>query len=285
MTQLISRPTWRFLDTGFLTGYENMAIDEAIFISCQGEKSPPTIRIYGWTPPAVSLGYFQKGENAVDLEACKRRGVDVVRRLSGGRSVLHHRELTYSIICRETTPPLGSSVLETYKTISGCLIITLRGLGLDVQWVASREKHTAAQKKEKTVSCFSSPSWYEITVEGKKICGSAQKRGDGVLLQHGSLLIEYDPELLAEVLHSRKSDEEFLSEIRTSTTAINRHLTNKIDFTQLKKLVLKSFEDQLHITLTPSELSEYESQLKDHLLKEKYATDEWNLHRQKGGRP
>lgn len=271
---------WRSLDTGFLTGYENMAIDEAILISCQGGKSPPTIRIYGWTPPAVSLGYFQKAENAVDLEACRKRGVDVVRRLSGGRAVLHHKELTYSIICREGTPPLGSSVLETYKTISECLIITLRGLGLDVQWIASREKHTAAQEKDKTASCFSSPSWYEITVEGKKICGSAQKRGDGALLQHGSLLIDYDPELLAEVLHSRKSNEEFLSEIRSSTTAINRHLSKKMDFNSLKKLVLKSFKDQLHLILTPGELTDYESQLKDHLLKQKYSTDSWNLHRQ-----
>ena len=276
-----SRSNWRFLDTGFLTGYENMAIDEAIFIGCHEKKSPPTIRIYGWTPPAVSLGYFQKAENAVDLEACRRRGVDVVRRLSGGRSVLHHRELTYSIICREGTPPLGSSVLETYKTISACLISTLKGLGLDVQWVASREKHAAAKEKDKTVSCFSSPSWYEITVEGKKICGSAQKRGDGVLLQHGSLLIEYDPGLLAEVLVSRKEKEEFLTEIRTSTTAINRHLSQKVDFNHLKKLVLKGFEDQFKIFLTPGELSEYESHLKDRLLKEQYSTDSWNLHRQK----
>ncbi len=272
---------WRYLDTGFLTGYENMAIDEAIFLSCQEQKSPSTIRIYGWTPPAVSLGYFQKAENAVDLEACRRRGVDVVRRLSGGRAVLHHKELTYSVICREGTPPLGSSVLETYKTISECLIISLRGLGMDVQWVASREKHPASQETDKTASCFSSPSWYEITVEGKKICGSAQKRGDGVLLQHGSLLIDYDPELLAEVLHSRKSDEEFLSEIRSSTTAINRHLSKKSDFNQLKKLVLKGFKDQLKITLTTGELSEHETRLKDRLLREKYSTDSWNLHRQK----
>ena len=281
MSQLISRPSWRFLDTGFLNGYENMAMDEAIFTSCQQKKSPPTIRIYGWTPPAVSLGYFQKAENAVDLDACERRGVDVVRRLSGGRAVLHHHELTYSVICREGTSPLGSSVLETYKTISECLISALKGLGLQVQWVASRDKHTAAQEKDKTASCFSSPSWYEITVEGKKICGSAQKRGDGVLLQHGSLLIDYDPELLAAVLLSRKSKEEFLTEIQTSTTAINQHLTQKIDFDQLKKLVLESFEDQLEITLTTGELSESESHLKARLFKEKYSTDSWNLHRQK----
>ena len=131
------------------------------------------------------------------------------------------------------------------------------------------------------MSCFSSPSWYEITVEGKKICGSAQKRGNGVLLQHGSLLINYDPELLADVLISKKNEEEFLTEIRTSTTAINRHLSKKIDFNKLKNLVLKNYEDQLQITLSTGALSEYESQLKDHLLKQKYSTDSWNLHRQK----
>jgi lipoate-protein ligase A len=277
----MSNVNWRCLDTGCLTGYENMAIDEAIFKSCQEKKSPPTIRVYGWTPPAVSLGYFQKAENAVDLEACKRRGVDVVRRLSGGRAVLHHRELTYSIICREGTPPFGGSVLKTYKTISQCLIGALKQINLNVEWIASRDKHIPSQSQDKTSSCFSSPSWYEITVGGKKICGSAQKRGDGVLLQHGSLLIEYDPELLAEVLVSRKDAEAFLSEIRSSTTAINQHLPQKTDFSRLKELVLKSFEDQLGSTLTPGELSDDECHLKDHLLKEKYATDEWNLHRQK----
>lgn len=285
MSPPISRPSWRFLDTGFLNGYENMAIDEAIFINCQQKKSPPTIRIYGWTPPAVSLGYFQKAENAVDLEACKKRGVDVVRRLSGGRSVVHHRELTYSIICRESTPSLGSSVLATYKTISECLITTLKDLGLAVQWVTSRDKHTHAQSPDKTASCFSSPSWYEITVEGKKICGSAQKRGDGVLLQHGSLLIDYDPELLAEVLVSKKGEEAFLTEIRSTTTSINQHLPQKVDYNRLKELVLKSFEDHLGITLTRGELSDCEPHLKNQLLKEKYATDEWNLHRQRGDRP
>ena len=103
-----------------------------------------------------------------------------------------------------------------------------------------------------------------------------------MLLQHGSLLIDYDPELLAEVLVSRKGEEAFLAEIRSTTTSINQHLPRKVDYNRLKELVLKSFEDQLKITLTTGELSDDESQLKDHLLKEKYSTDAWNLHRQKG---
>jgi lipoate-protein ligase A len=279
MSSPISRSSWRFLDTGFLNGYENMAIDEAIFISCQQKKSPPTIRIYGWIPPAVSLGFFQSAEKGVDLDACKRRGVDVVRRLSGGRAVLHDRELTYALICPEGTPPFGRAVLKAYKAISVCLISALKHLNLDVEWVASRDKYTPPQSQDKTASCFSSPSWYEITVGGKKICGSAQKRGGGALLQHGSLLIDHDAALLAEVLSSRKSKEAFLAEICSTTTSINHHLSNTIDFNGLKKMVLKNFEENLGITLTRGELSENECQLKDQLLKEKYATDEWNFHR------
>ena len=270
--------TWRSLDTGFSNGYENMAIDEAVFISCQHKNSPPTIRFYGWTPPAVSLGYFQKAENAVDLKACARRGVDVVRRLSGGRAVLHHRELTYSVICPEGTPPFTTNILETYKIISECLMSALKELSLDVKWITFRDKHNSSDRThKKTASCFSAPSWYEITVEGKKICGSAQKRGGGVLLQHGSILIEHDAEMLAEVLSSKKGTQALLAEVYSTTTSINHHLNKKIDFYGLKTLVSEKFETQLGITLQKGELTDYEHTLKDQLLKEKYQNKEWNF--------
>jgi len=269
---------WRYLDTGFLSGCENMAIDEAVFLSCQQGKSLPTIRLYGWTPPAVSLGYFQKADNAINFEACKRRGVDVVKRLSGGRAVLHDKELTYSLICAEGTPPFGKTILETYKTISMCLIRALKNLNLDVKWVTSKEKHSSFRHlNDKTVSCFSSPSWYEITVEGKKICGSAQKRGGGIWMQHGAILLEHDVEMLADVLKSGKSKQEFMDEIFSSTTSINNHLGKKIDFYELKALVLKGFEANLGIILERGNLTYYEYKLKNQLLKEKYQNKEWNL--------
>ncbi len=270
--------TWRYLDTGFLSGYENMAIDEAVFLSCQQGKSLPTIRLYGWTPPAVSLGYFQKAENAINFEACKRRGVDVVKRLSGGRAVLHDKELTYSLICPEGTPPFGKTILETYRTISLCLISALKNLNLDVKWVTSKEKHSSFRHlNDKTVSCFSSPSWYEITVEGKKICGSAQKRGGGVWMQHGAILLEHDVEMLVEVLKSGKSKQEFMDEIFSSTTSINNHLGKKIDFYELKALVLKGFETNLGIILERGNLTSHEYKLKNQLLEEKYLNKQWNL--------
>jgi len=271
---------WRCLDTGFSNGYDNMAIDESIFISCQQKKSPPTIRFYGWTPPAVSLGYFQKAENAVNLKACTKRGIEVVRRLSGGRAVLHDKELTYSLICPEGTPPFTANILDTYKIISNCLMSALKSLNLDVQWVTFRDRHSSSvQLHKRTPSCFSAPSWYEITVEGKKICGSAQKRGGGVLLQHGSILIEHDPEMLSEVLSSKKGKQVLLAEVCSTTTSINHHLNKKIDFYGLKALVHKSFETQLGITLQKGKLTDYEHTLNDQLLKEKYQNTEWNFQR------
>ena len=279
MNSKFSTSAWRYLDTGFLSGCENMAIDEAVFLSCQQGKSLPTIRLYGWTPPAVSLGYFQKADNAINFEACKRRGVDVVKRLSGGRAVLHDKELTYSLICAEGTPPFGKTILETYKTISMCLISALKNLNLDVKWVTSKEKHSSFRHlNDKTVSCFSSPSWYEITVEGKKICGSAQKRGGGIWMQHGAILLEHDVEMLADVLKSGKSKQEFMDEIFSSTTSINNHLGKKIDFYELKTLVLKGFGANLGIILERGNLTYYEYKLKNQLLKEKYQNKEWNLH-------
>ena len=272
---------WRFLDTFRASGYENMAIDEAIYISCQQGNAPPTLRLYGWRPPAVSLGYFQKVEAAVDLRECRRHGIDVVRRISGGRAVVHNHELTYAVIAPEHPSPFSPRVLETYMTIGACLMKALKSLGLNVQWVGARDKHRSAPSvKNDTASCFSAPSWFEITVDGKKICGSAQKRGNGVFLQHGSILIEHDPELLAAVLISRKSKEAFVKEIADSTTSINHHLGYKVDVSELQERVLTGFEDTLGITFSRGSLTESETKLKDRLRREKYQSTAWNLSRE-----
>jgi len=212
--------------------------------------------------------------------ACAKWGIDVVRRLSGGSAVLHDKELTYSLICSEGRAPFTSNVLETYKIIGECLMATLRSLTLNAKWVTFRDKHNAPTRlNQKTANCFSAPSWYEITIEGKKICGSAQKRGGGVFLQHGSILLDHHPEMLAEVLYSRKSKSELLAEICSTTTSINCHARTKIDFNRLHTQLLESFKEHLGITGQDGEITAYEHALKDTLLKERYRTSEWNLHK------
>jgi len=277
MNSSLHPQTWRFIDTTVAGGYENMAIDEAIFLSCQQGAAPPTLRLYGWHPPSVSLGYFQKMETAVDAEECRRRGIDVVRRMTGGRAVLHHHELTYAVIAPENAHPFSPTVLETYMTIGSCLLNFFKQLGLNAQWVALRDKYRgAAVSKHESASCFSAPSWYEITVGGKKICGSAQKRGNGVFLQHGSILIDNDPELLAALLISKKGKDAFLREIDSSTTSLSRHLTGMIDVQDLGEKLLSSFQKTLGVTFSRGRLTAAELQLKEVLLREKYQTVDWN---------
>jgi len=268
---------WRFIDTTVASGYENMAIDEAIYLSCQRGAVPPTLRLYGWQPPAVSLGYFQKLESAVDLEECRRRGIDVVRRLTGGRAVLHHHELTYAVIAPENVHPFSTRVLQTYMTIGTCLLNFFKHLGLNAQWVALRDKQRgAAFSKHETASCFSAPSWYEITVGGKKICGSAQKRGNGVFLQHGSILIDHDSDLLATLLISKKDKEAFTREIDASTTSLKRHVAGVVDPHVLGDKVLSSFQNTLGVSFSRGALTAGEAQLKELLFREKYQKADWN---------
>jgi lipoate-protein ligase A len=272
-----SRQSWRFIDLSVGTAYENMATDEAIYLSCQQGMSPPTLRLYEWQPPAVSLGYFQKLESAVDVEECRRRGIDVVRRLTGGRAVLHHHELTYAVIAPENAHPFRPGVLETYMTIGSCLLNVFTDLGLNAQWVALRDKHRgAACSRHETASCFSAPSWYEITVSGKKICGSAQKRGNGVFLQHGSILIDHDPEVLAALLISKKGKDDFLREIEERTTSLRRHVNTAVDVRALGEKVLSSFRNILGVTFSLGSLTEDELKQKDLLLREKYTRADWN---------
>jgi lipoate-protein ligase A len=277
MSTALQQPSWRFIDTGVAGGYENMATDEAILLSCRQGTAPPTLRLYGWKPPAVSLGYFQKVESAVDVEECRRRGIDVVRRMTGGRAVLHHHELTYAVIAPENAHPFSPTVLETYMTIGSCLLTFFTDLGLNAQWVALRDKYRgAAAPKHETASCFSAPSRYEITVGGKKICGSAQKRGNGVFLQHGSILIDHDPDELAAALLSKKGKGDFVREIEASTTSLSRHLTGMIDVHYLGEKLLSGFQNTLGVTFSRGPLTDGELQLKKMLLREKYMKADWN---------
>ncbi len=178
-----------------------MTVDEELLARAQAGDDMPVLRFYTWDPPAVSLGRFQTAETSVNADACKRLGFDVVRRITGGRAVLHRRELTYSIVSRIDNPLFPPDVLGTYKVIAAGLLAGLANLGIDAEMVSRGGRHAAlVNKTDKDPSCFASPSWYEIVVHGKKIVGSAQRRLSHAFLQHGSILIDYDPALEAEVI-------------------------------------------------------------------------------------
>src|SRR5512143_118803 len=232
---------WKLLDTGSNIGAYNMAVDEELLARAQAGNAMPVLRFYGWTPPAVSLGRFQKIENAVNADACKRLGFDIVRRITGGRAVLHRHELTYSIISRTDNPLFPPDVLSTYKIIAAGLLAGLKKLGVHADMVSRSNRHAALVKKgAKDPSCFSSPSWYEILVHGKKIVGSAQRRVTGAFLQHGSVLIGYDPLLEAPVIPGSGAIE--------AATCIERELGRDVALEEVKHAFKEGFAEALGIT-------------------------------------
>jgi lipoate-protein ligase A len=233
---------WRYIDSGPNIGAYNMAVDEELLARAQAGDAMPVLRFYGWSPPAVSIGRFQKIENTVNADTCKRLGFDIVRRITGGRAVLHHHELTYSIISRTDNPQFPHAVLGTYKIIAAGLLSGLKNLGVHANMVSRSDRHTVLVKKEKKdPSCFSSPSWYEILVREKKIVGSAQRRVTGAFLQHGSVLIGYDPLLEAEVIPGSGTIE--------AATCIERELGRDVTFEEVKHAFKEGFAEALGIVL------------------------------------
>ncbi|HYA85487.1 MAG TPA: lipoate--protein ligase family protein [Nitrospirota bacterium] len=231
--------TWNFLDTGLNTGSFNMAVDEELLARAQQGDRVPVLRFYGWNPPAVSLGRFQKIEDAVNSEACRQRGFDIVRRITGGRAVLHRDELTYSVISRTDNPLFPPTVHGTYKVIAEGLLRGLKNLGISAEIVSRSSRHAhLVETHAKDPACFSSPSWYEIVVNGKKIIGSAQRRLSSAFLQHGSILIDYDPFLEAAVIPGGGTS--------SAITSINQELNRSIPLAEIKQAFLQGFELSSH---------------------------------------
>ncbi len=259
---------WRLLPFQVLRAGENMAIDEAVFRLNRREGLPPTLRFFGWNPPAVSLGYFQKTFREINVDFCRHEGIDIVRRPTGGKAVLHDHELTYSIVAAMDHPLFTGDILETYRIISACIVEALKRLGLAPEMV-SEGRSAAGTSLE--AYCFAAPSKYELLVGGRKICGSAQVRGGGTFLQHGSLLVDIDPARAAAALGVGAAG------ISNSTTTLREQLGRHVESDELAPILRGAFEDTLGIRLAEAVLTDREEEMKRNLLAGKYDTDRWNL--------
>lgn len=279
-------PTWRLICSGDGTPAENMAVDEAVLTAVSVGKAPPTIRFYGWNPPTLSIGYFQQGAGEADLERVRELGYGFVRRPTGGRAVLHDRELTYSIIVPEEYPGIPKRVTEAYRVLSEGLLQGFRELGLQAEMAdlgsrEEREKYDAPG----SAACFDSPSWYELVVEGRKAAGSAQLRHKGVVLQHGSILLELDAPLLFSLLKFRTPElrERMMEGFRRRAVAVNDIRSELgrpgVERAEAEAAFRKGFEAGLGIRLEEGQLTPYEAGLAAALAAEKYGTDQWNLRR------
>lgn len=271
-------PDWRFIDTGFNDASMNMAMDEAVLIAHSEGKVPPTIRFYGWNPATLSVGYFQKVEKEIELKEVRRRKLGLVRRMTGGRAVLHADELTYSVILSEHALP--QSVIEAYRLISQGLIYGFRALGLDAHFsIPHSEKEKKELKRPRSAVCFDAPSWYELVVSGRKVAGSAQTRQKGVVLQHGSIPLTIDVDQLFDVFKFRSPELKERMKIRflQKAVAINELRSEPASLAEVKKAFKNGFAQAFSTELKDGELTEEEKRLAWELNIQKYGTDEWNF--------
>ncbi len=195
------RYQWRLVIDPPLPGKMNMERDLELLEEVAEGYSPPVLRLYRWSPPALSLGYFQNENEVADLEACRALDIDVVRRPTGGRAVLHADELTYSIVVPEVHPFIDrGGVIDAYRSISRGIVTAFTLLNI----TAALTPEKADRPNLAPGACFDTPSAYEIQVNGKKVVGSAQLRREGIVLQHGSILFHLDQELYQKVLNKQQ---------------------------------------------------------------------------------
>lgn len=188
-----------------LTGKENMQIDSDLLdFAIKNELKEPIFRLYGWEPACVSLGRNQK-DDFLDYELLKSKNIDVVRRLTGGRALLHDNEITYSFICPESFLQNGSHIVSSYKEISQILIDKFKKLGIDLDFGTSKPIKTGFDY------CMLISTGADLCYKEKKLIGSAQCRSHGYILQHGSILYDYDKKLLEEIFKEKVSTDEITS--------------------------------------------------------------------------
>ncbi|EJA1941402.1 lipoate--protein ligase family protein [Staphylococcus pseudintermedius] len=267
--------TWHFMNTGSHHPYYNMALDEALLNFVSRGEIDPVVRFYTWNPPTLSIGYFQRLSKEIDIEKVKEKGYGLVRRQTGGRGVLHDKELTYSVIVPEAHPDMPQTVTEAYRVISGGLLEGFKSLGFDAHFAVPRSKEEREKLKQPRSSvCFDAPSWYELVVEGKKIAGSAQTRQKGVILQHGSILQDVDIDDLFDmfIFKNERLKAKMKEAFVEKAVAINDLSNETITLAQMEVAFKEGFKKALNIEFKPLELT-VAQQDEVKALEEKYRSE------------
>lgn len=260
--------TWRLIRDGFNDGFYNMAVDEAIASAVEKGISPPTLRFYGWKSPTLSIGYLQKIDKKIDIAYCRKNGIDIVLRPTGGRAVLHDKEVTYSIISPRDNHLFPDNISGTYKAISEALAEGLSFLGIDAKLSSAfRIPHSAFQNP----SCFAATSKYEIVVNGKKLIGSAQRRYKKSFLQHGSIPLENYHKRLASCLSfgERGKSKRFTAMLNNKSTSLNKLNGRIYLYNEVLNAVVKGFENIFNISFEILPITEYELNLSKKLVRRK----------------
>ena len=286
---------WRLLRTGHKSGAWNMAVDEAIMVHVARKAVPPTFRLYGWAPPALSLGRLQSFERDINPDGCRRLGVDVVRRPTGGRAVLHDNEVTYSFIISEDDPMLPSDLRDSFYLATEGIVKGLAFLGIEAEirgrqgggsladaYRSELRTRPGADGSVQSGACFDSPSWYEVVAADKKLVGSAQARLSGVFLQHGSILITMDTDKMCQVLKfdDPADRERAQAQLLDKATSIEAILRRAVSFREVEEAVIAGIREHIKpIELVEGELLLEELSCAEDLMSQKYAADSWTKRR------
>jgi lipoate-protein ligase A len=269
--------TWRLIKTAPARGAWNMAVDEALLEGMTSSGALPVLRLYAWEPPCLSLGVAQPAAD-VDKAALLQTGWDLVRRPTGGRAILHTDELTYSVMGPHTEPSLTGSVLESYQRLSQALLKALHLLQVPAESAASPVLPAGSDPKGPV--CFEVPSNYEITVQGKKLIGSAQARRKEGLLQHGSLPLVGDLGRITQVLQFGGQDQaekrsQAVARLKMRATTVEACLGAAIAWEAAAEAFTRAFGQELHLEWISTALTAKELERADQLVHEKYAHPSW----------
>ncbi len=246
--------TWRIIKTINDSGAKQMAVDEAILKARIKNKVPNTLRFFTWEPLCVTIGFFQSLKEEVDIEKARSMGVDVVRRYTGGGAVLHEHELTYSLAISEKD--VSSDIVKSYKDICDGIIKALLSLGIKAEF--------------KPIN--------DIIVGNKKISGNAQTRKSGVVLQHGTILLDLNLEKMFSVLKvpDEKIKDKIIKAAKERVTSLKNELRRAITCEEIERALISGFEKTFNIKTGVGELTSEELKFAKKLYKEKYTNDKWN---------
>ncbi len=240
--------TWRLIIDGDLPGAHNMARDVAVLEAVSAGEAPATFRLYGWNPPCLTIGKHQ-GLDAVDLDFCRREGIDIARRPTGGRALLHHLELTYSVIAPLGTPPLPTALQQAYRLICGGLVEACRSLGIDAE-LTGGEVNLRLPNPTSVIPCFEAPAEGEVVVNGRKLVGSAMRAHAGCILQHGAILLDWDGRLQAGAMGLADD-----SSLRPHVTTFAAELGSTVSRSEIEPKVVQAIVDHLNVKVAERSLS------------------------------
>jgi lipoate-protein ligase A len=250
---------FRYLETGYGTAAFNMGLDEAVLHSVATGVAAPTLRLYAWKPRAVSIGYFQGLHEEVDVRACSERGVDVVRRITGGGAVFHAAELTYSLVVPIGHPVVAGDILASYRSICAGVVAGCAALGVAAEFVPLND----------------------IVSGGKKISGNAQTRKQGCVLQHGTVILSVDVDEMFMLLKvpSEKMKGKLIEDVKARVTSLSDATGKSLGFDDVVPAFRDGFASALGVDLEPGTPTVAELALAAQLGAEKFGSPDWTAKR------